>query len=1579
MTHGRKPHAQSFRLILLLPALAATWLAASWPAAPAQAQIGPRRLARPALRKGGQEEESLDSVFFPPDRETMQHLARAAELVQDKRYGEAARFLNSILDKPEDSFFQPDRGRATFRSLKQEAQRMIGELGEEGRASYELQYGAEARRLLDEAVAQGSRAKLTEVARKFFHTAAGYEATYLVGLAEMQRGQPLAAALCLERLRGSPGAARLEPTLTVVTAVCWQRAGRAEQAVTMLREVRQAFPDAEFELAGRRTKIFSAAAEAAAWLATAAGPHGAPAALAVAREWTLYRGGAARNAVSEGSSPLLNRRWSVPVADGRDLEEMLDKIYQDNLERGTRVLPGLHPLAARDYVLMRSLTGLVGVDLRTGKRVWASTEKTVDDLIEALPRQPGQNAMPLRTWLERRAWDNAVYGTLSSDGEYVYSIDDPPATGHQPSDELNNVERGQPGQIFFNRQFGAPPVEAAGNELNAYEIASQGKLVWVANVEQAGLTGVFFLGPPLPVGGSLYVLGEAKGEVRLFVLDPRSGVVEWSQQLVITDSNPVEDHLRHAAGAMPSYSDGILVCPTSAGAVVAVDLTTRSLLWGFQYPKSFEGNMAMNRLMQFRFQPMPQMHDNDDHDRWTDASVTLAEGHAIFTPVESSEIFCVSLTDGKLKWQKPHEDGLYVACVNEGKVVVVGSRSVKALRLADGESAWGEAALALPSNSTPSGRGFYNRGRYYLPLSSAEVAAIDLADGRIVARSRSRSGTVPGNLICYHGAVISQGVDRVESFYQLDELRDQVAKALQEHPDDPQALARQGELLLDEGEYVEAVKQLRRSHELAAGPRTRELLVGAMLESLRLDYAGNRQLVPEIEKLADQPAQHTALARLMASGLQKNGELVPAFEAYLKMADLSTSSGDMERVDSALSVRRDRWVRARLAELQESATPDQRRQIDALLEKAYAACLDGDDAGRLKNFVLYFGYHPLADQAREQLAGRAMEGKGTVAAHDWLEAEHWLRQLERSADAARSRAAAARLARLCATAERWSDAAVYYRRLTGEWADAVCLDGKTGREFAAELPGQEQLHAAANDADPWPKGKVMVHKEDGQGMNQGRATLVEFRGSPGPFYQYATVEVETSMQHQLIGRDGLGHELWRLPLRDRNDPNNFGFNPAINYVRADGHLLLVSLGYQVVAIDTLGAPGSRANILWRQDLSEAVAGLPRHVGINMQAAAMPWGGGQRLQAVDSNGRPLGNTSPLSSDCVCFQRMRNLIAVDPLTKSTLWTRQDVPSGSELFGDDELLFVVPAAPANATEAMVFRTLDGESLGRRDVPPADQRIFTIGRLVLAWELTGESEGTLRLFDAWKQVDLWRKPFDARARFWPVADEALAAMDTRGRLTVLSLPDGKPTIETQLDKEPALQDIYLLRSPHTDVLITNRSTQQRANINVAAMAVPPGMAAVVNGAAYGFDRRTGQRLYKQTLTQKGLLLGQPAASPLLVFAATTQRMRNNNAQPMKGELTCLDKRTGKIVLQQELDQALNMLETSCRPDKLEVMVRTPVQTFHIKLTDEPAEVPPAEAPPGEKKTSAVGGAGRALSRALGRALTEPDKEGGK
>ena len=154
----------------------------------------------------------------------------------------------------------------------------------------------------------------------------------------------------------------------------------------------------------------------------------------------------------------------------------------------------------------------------------------------------------------------------------------------------------------------------------------------------------FFLGPPLPLTGQLYVLAEAKGEIRLLALDAGSGDLLWSQQLAVVERHILADRRRRLAGASPSYSDGILVCPTSAGAVVAVELATRSLLWGFRYKRP----RANHRYLPMGMMRVPGHGSWQPAQGWCDATVCIAEGRVLVSPVEWDALHCLSLIGGDI-------------------------------------------------------------------------------------------------------------------------------------------------------------------------------------------------------------------------------------------------------------------------------------------------------------------------------------------------------------------------------------------------------------------------------------------------------------------------------------------------------------------------------------------------------------------------------------------------------------------------------------------------------------------------------------------------------------------------------------------------------------------------------------------------------------------------------------------------------------------------------------------------------------------------------------------------------------------
>src|SRR5262249_14843866 len=158
-------------------------------------------------------------------------------------------------------------------------------------------------------------------------------------------------------------------------------------------------------------------------------------------------------------------------------------------------------------------------------------------------------------------------------------------------------------------------------------------------------------------------------------------------------------------------------------------------------------------------------------------------------------------------------------------------------------------------------------------------------------------------------------------------------------PDDPKALAALGEVKVNEGALTEAADLFRRSYKLKPDDHTREQLVDAMLDALNADFAANRASLPDLETLVEQPRHRLAFLRMKAVGLQQAGDVLPAFEAYLKLAD-EEGAQTLDPVADRLSVRRDRWIRTQLERLRAVANSEQRAQIDAGVKSRLQAAID---------------------------------------------------------------------------------------------------------------------------------------------------------------------------------------------------------------------------------------------------------------------------------------------------------------------------------------------------------------------------------------------------------------------------------------------------------------------------------------------------------------------------------------------------------------------------------------------------------------------------------------------------------------
>jgi outer membrane protein assembly factor BamB len=1413
-------------------------------------------------------------------------------------------------------------------SLKRHALKLIGGLPSEGRRLYELKFGDAARAMLKEAVATNNRAQLENITRQYFHTKAGYEATYLIGTHKLDQGQPLAAALDFSQLQEMPAASRRwEPMLSLKLAIAWYRAGETDRAVTTLIALKKATPNGRLLLGSRTIGLFNNDNQAEGWLTRLVGLP-VTAAQAGQRQWAMFRGDAAHNAGSSPASPVWDSVWefatvrdpdALPPEDPKRLDtidQQLKQMEEEKRGSGFLTLPAAHPLIIDDVVVFRTMRNVRAVHLKTGELLWETLmisrpyELLVASDSAAVAVRANQTAaLALETLLTQRAWRDVAAGTLSSDGQNVYALE---SMGFLAPYQRSS--RGAP----------LPMAPTDHNRLVAYELATDGKLLWeVGGPREYGLemAGTFFLGPPLPLDGKLYCIAEVTGDVRLVVLSAQTGALQWSQTLSLPDEVLLQFPLRRLAGLTPAFSNGVLVCPTTAGAVVAVDPARRILLWGQRYSRSQTGISTDPRRM-FRMRVTGTIVNNqlDDEDRWVDAAPTIADGRVLLTPRDSADLHCLDLVDGSLVWKKPRGQSLYLAGVYQGKVILVGRSQVQALSLTTGDPVWDEPVLI----ETPSGRGIRNGRHYRVPLSTGEIVSIDLTAGRIVARSQSRQGEVFGNLASAGGTIVSQSINKIVGFKSLDELRQQTDGVLVNNPNDADALALRGEMRLHEGNEQQGLADLRKSLATKPTPRSRALVVASLLEGLRLDFRTYRSSADEIERLVDDPRQRGQYLRLNAAGLHEMGDQKGAFREYLKLATADTGKPELERVSATLSVRSDRWIRPRIAEVYRKSSGAERNELDRAIAKLLGKAAENeDDTQMLYRFLNAFVDLPVGDQAGRLLAGRLDSNE------EALTQELLLLRLRRSADRNISGFATARLASLYIDRKRSVAAAAMLDQLATRWNDVVCLDDKTGRQLVEEWRAAKEIAKLLEEKPVWPQEKIEAKKAAWQGTVR-RTYAVKILGPRGPLGGNWTLALDSRRQN-LIARDENGKELWKVETGNLQTAvsNLYG-----NYARVSGHLLIVVFGTHFVVLDCFQQENGGPRILWQQRLIDGVKGQSRSIRVPFQRVIGP-GGVRIITLQDQYGRPLGKVVPIDDSLICYQVGTRLVAANPLTGETLWERRSVSRGSDIFGDREFVFVV--AP-KTKQAVTLRAADGEQVATRPLPQEGTQLFSQGRNVLVW--TGR---TLQKFDVWAGKNIWERRVPPGSQAIPMqrGENAIAVLNPhQGNFAIFDADDGRLLIDSAIEPDGQIDSFLVLRSRDHYVLLTHSPPKQANGVRVVALDY---YNPLVSGYVYGFDRKTGRKIWTTRVEDQAFDVNQPAGLPVLVFTARTYRPRL--AAPAfsssQNSLAVIDKRNGRNVFRDPKVQSLSHFEVTADFAEKKMSVNFYRTSIRLSMTNEPLAEP--------------------------------------
>jgi outer membrane protein assembly factor BamB len=1464
----------------------------------------------------------------PTDRVLSRGMQRAQASIAAGEFSQAIRFLDEVLARGEDQFVEiGDQGE--YAGMKETARRLLRDLPPAGRQAYEVAFGAAGKRMLATAIDRGDPKLLTDVAQRYFHTPAGYEAALLLAMDEADAGRHFTAALAYDQLLDAPDAVRrFDPALSLRAATSWLAAGDEVRARRILDALLERSGQS-VEIAGRVRKL-GPQADPIEWLRQVVGePTGVE--TQQERQWLTYRGNAARNGSVKGGLPHLRVRWEVPLLGPPKLETLFENLAANLIRSELSVPIASNVIAAGDYILTRTPQGLLAVDFETGKRVWRS-EPQRDEVLEQLVQSASNgedqaaNPEPLRAFA-RRLWEDYLYGVVSSDGERVYMV--------------NNL------RMPLSQQYEIAPFmggevqqQGATNKLSAYELASQGKLVWEIDGERSEgeLAGMFFLGAPLPVAQSLYVLGESAGAVYLLALDRKTGAVEWRQQLARLETSVQIDLRRRLQSISPAYEAGIVVCPTGAGAVMGVDLAKRSFAWAYR----FDALSLVESISRMRDE-----HAGGFRNRWIENACSIADGKVVLTPPESDFIHCVDLQTGKLLWKARRDEMNRVACIQAGRVLLIGNKKLMAFNLQDGTPAW-KKPLDLLGAETPSGTGFLSDGRYYLPLSSSEVAAIDVSEGRIVARTSPRDEAPLGSLICHRGSVISQNGEYLDCYDQIDALRARSKRQLEQEPNNVEALRTLGEVAYNEERWSDALTLLERAYQVAPEDvETREVLAECLATALDADFLTYRQKLPLLKDLEDGGlARRIQILRIESQGMLQAGEIDAAAECCFQLYRLGLSPDEMIANGHEHEATVSRWAASQLAAIWQRASEAERASLRSLIE-AEADRLGAEPRSEsLENFLAYFGALPTTERLRLRRARElALAGQG-------LEAQQQLLDLETSSDDVIRREAIGRIAWQLHEAGLHTLAYQYDAELAGPLADELLFDDVTGGSIVSRWKTP-----ADDDPRHWPRGRVKTLLEP-TGPTMGsrtRMAMLPVRMERNDSILGLSTAQLSLRGGELVLADNFGREYFRTSAE--SEGHGMYRHPGSVYGASRGNLLVVSLGRQLVALNTLTPADAMApSVLWRSNLVTNLSyDQPFSADLSGGADGRP-GTLRAGRQVSEKGTRLGVIGPMTSRGVIFQDQRRLVCVDPISGGVAWSRTDVPQGCELFGDAELLFAL--AP-DEPEARVYSSLDGRFLGRRATPPLREQAITIGREVISWSTAGD-ESTLRSTNAWTGEEVWEHRFTSGSTIDVEMGRYIAVADSDGAVAIVDGETGEKLIEYQAPDAERVDELHL-RVGRDEFLLLLRGPQ-KMNRGAIVQGLSLSDSPVISGRICLFDRTTGKLRWNRPVEveRQAYPMNQPIDMPFLLFAGVLSR--DSNGAPPKSTLFAIDKATGRTIYRDAF-QGNNGGQCIVRiadPTKQQAAIEMAGRTILLQFTDLPRPPEPpsmAEVENREKTTSGLMG----------------------
>ncbi|WP_197440234.1 PQQ-like beta-propeller repeat protein [Polystyrenella longa] len=1216
----------------------------------------------------------------------------------------------------------------------------------------------------------------------------------------------------------------------------------------------------------------------------------------------------------EVTPPYLREVWSAShMNSSRKLLDQTMQFWEE--EQASELKPaavGWKPVVVGETVYVRNYDEVTAFDLHSGSMLWRyPCQSQFSPLLESfrphsrLHSRTQFSQLTSELNLEELLVGNNLLGTLTHDSERLYLIDEvelealkaPVPAGiitHADNPHDNSEARRR-----SNRLIALPLSQT--ETLQSLPVKPEWSVGGILELENTrlnnALSGHFILGPPLVDGGTLFVLSEFEQQINLSALNAENGKLLWTQGIGWVEFMIDQDVFRSHRSATPILAHNLLLCPCQTGMLVAVDRSSGTLRWVYDYRE-------LNESQRHRHWSR-RRNSQRGHLGFDDQPVVQGD-RVLYLPHQSENLHCLDLNTGRVVWKEVRKDADYIATSDHNLAFVVGRKSCRGLSLRNGSEVW-SARLG-----TPSGTGTRAGHVYLLPLQSGRIASINIQTGDYSGLSHLHTrvesdlvqlvnqeavsetsyattnyyeegfspGWTPGNLIACQDYILSAGPRGITLFPQSGselyrnpvhadrtiEMSSGDEKIRETSVTD--AFLRQAELNLILDRLEEAQQYLERCLETKDSLITEQrymaehLLQEVLYARLRSEPASRDLHFTKLQSFVHGDLEQGRLLMEEAEFQLANGNHQTAWQ---RVVDLSTYDLNLplnDTTDATWKVTPRSWIPLMRERLISTGGNDFLHllevQCERYLDDALNEELSEKNEGKLEIFLTLFGEGEPAAVAKLKLAARYREeGKYHLAEQLWMSVRE------------------TRFPRLASIASQnlitlWRQFGMYQLA-----ANEIESSGLSSHYAATHYNGTEidsMLQLCLKQSQRPDEKIAHVRISERRWSDEG----TDMQG-------YRIALHPTATQDFTLLTKGSGHT-GKLTLLDR----------------LSGQIL-----------DDVDVPtGTLSNQLSRHQLSGTqlcLGGSNTAIGLSLLTRKPVW----EVSPVTNLRTESLSVFTINSNFTVLRNRHQMAVVDTATGNVLWQRDKIsPAGNRIntgqagvMGDNQSLIMFE----DHLNYTVFdiRTGDERRQGQFAFDPSE-RHYIFGRKIFYFEPNGD-ENSIGLYDPHENRYLMRRSSNRAVLSVRTSDDKLALLspvdgDTGdGAVDHLRLEIIDPEMETRLLdyklKDELAQKLSFLRVfDDRDHYYVNLQHHEKP-LDLPRQFYPAGDTLLNNvtirGKLLAFEKKTGKLLWMRDFQPASVIQLAPHQLPILILVSRTRDRMNPSLHSLAIET--VDARTGE------------------------------------------------------------------------------------